>query len=79
MMAGLAEMERELIRERTHTGLKAARSRGRLGGRRPIDKEVMNKALMMYHSKMTVDDITKILKISRSTFYKYKKNSEFTE
>ncbi|WP_214761755.1 recombinase family protein [Exiguobacterium sp. s129] len=72
MMAGLAEMERELIRERTNAGLQAARARGRLGGRKPIDEQIMVRAMMMYEAKMTVDDITKTLDISRSTFYKYK-------
>lgn len=33
MMAALAEMERDLIRERTMAGLAAARARGRTGGR----------------------------------------------
>jgi len=33
VLAAFAEMERELIRERTEAGLKAARARGRLGGR----------------------------------------------
>ena len=76
MMAGLAEMERELIRERTNAGLQAARSRGRMGGRKPIDEQIMARAMMMYEAKMTVDDITKTLNISRSTFYKYKKESD---
>lgn len=43
MMAGLAEMERELIRERTNAGLQAARARGRMGGRKPIDEQIMSR------------------------------------
>lgn len=74
MMAGLAEMEHELIRERTNAGLQAARARGRLGGRKKIDTDILNRAYMMYEAKMTVDDITKTLSISRSTFYKYLKS-----
>lgn len=76
MMAGLAEMERELIRERTNAGLKAARSRGRLGGRKRIDQDILNRAYMMYDAKMTVEDIVNTLQISRSTFYKYLKTSD---
>ncbi len=34
LMASLAQMERELIVERTHAGLAVARQRGRVGGRR---------------------------------------------
>lgn len=75
MMAGLAEMERELIRERTNAGLQAARARGRMGGRKPIDEQIMARAMMMYEAKMTVEDITKTLDISRSTFYKYLKQT----
>jgi len=76
MMAGLAEMERELIRERTKAGLQAARARGKMGGRKPMDEQIMARAMMMYEAKMTVDDITKTLNISRSTFYKYKNQQE---
>lgn len=35
VMGALAEMERELIVERTRAGLVAARAEGRIGGRRP--------------------------------------------
>ena len=35
VMASLAEMERELIVERTHAGLETARKYGRKGGRKP--------------------------------------------
>lgn len=34
-MGALAEMERELIVERTRAGIAAARDKGRVGGRRP--------------------------------------------
>lgn len=74
MMTGLAEMEHELIKERTKVGLDAARTRGRLGGRKPIDQDILHRALVMYEAKTTVEDITKTLNISRSTFYKYLKN-----
>lgn len=35
VMGALAEMERELIVERTRAGLAVARAQGRIGGRRP--------------------------------------------
>lgn len=35
IMSALAEMERELIVERTRAGLASARAKGRIGGRRP--------------------------------------------
>ncbi|AGS35878.1 hypothetical protein B841_12030 [Corynebacterium maris DSM 45190] len=36
IFASLAEFERDLVRERTSAGLKAARARGRVGGRPPM-------------------------------------------
>lgn len=43
IMAAIAEMERDLIRERTIAGLKTAREKGRIGGRRSkmTDEEVL--------------------------------------
>ena len=38
-MSALAEMERELIVERTRAGLAAAREQGRVGGRRRVMTE----------------------------------------
>ena len=72
MMAGFAEMERDLIRERTAEGLKAARARGRKGGRPSIDQEQLSLALRMYDSKScTVAEITKATGISKATLYSY--------
>jgi DNA invertase Pin-like site-specific DNA recombinase len=45
-------LERNLIRERTRAGLKAARARGRNGGRpKAIDPKTFNMALEIYNSK----------------------------
>ena len=47
-----AELERNLIRERTRAGLKAARARGRNGGRpKAIDPKTFNMAIEIYNSK----------------------------
>lgn len=73
IFAALAEFERTLIRERTRAGLKAARARGRLGGR-PIsisaDKQRMAQSLRDDPSQSVVD-ICKALGITRTTFYRY--------
>ncbi|MBL8497783.1 MAG: recombinase family protein [Nitrosomonas sp.] len=46
IFAALAEFERELIAERTHAGLAAARARGRLGGRpRKMDRATVMMAM----------------------------------
>ncbi len=73
IFASLAEFERTLIRERTRAGLKAARARGRQGGR-PMtlseDKRRMAQALRD-DPKQSVASICKALGITRTTFYRY--------
>ncbi|PAF20074.1 resolvase [Terribacillus saccharophilus] len=68
IMAGFAEMEAELNRERTMTGLASARARGRKGGRPSKDA---TKALKLYHSKeYSVAEISEMTGISQSKIYK---------
>ena len=71
MLSVLAEFEREIIRERTMAGLKAARARGRKGGRPKVDQQKLNQALAMYHSqRMTVKEIGEATGVSSSTIYR---------
>ncbi|WP_144516562.1 recombinase family protein [Bacillus sp. WP8] len=71
MLSVLAEFERDIIRERTLSGLKAARARGRKGGRPKVNKQKLNQALALYHSKrMTVREIQEITGISPATLYR---------
>ncbi len=52
LFGALAEFERNLIQERTQAGLAAARSRGRLGGRRKaLDPDKRALAVDLYHKK----------------------------
>lgn len=76
MFSALAEFERDLIQERTQAGLKAARARGRMGGRPPLlDNRQINRMVEMYdNQKNTVAEICKIYNISRPSFYNYLKN-----
>jgi len=73
IFSALAEFERDLIKERTNAGLKAARARGRLGGRPPLLKPDQVKKMLGYYDeqKITVDEICKIFNISRPSFYNY--------
>ncbi len=68
-----AELERNLIRERTRVGLKAARARGRSGGRpKAIDPKTFQMALEIYNSKTTtVGKMCKRLGIAKRTFYRH--------
>jgi DNA invertase Pin-like site-specific DNA recombinase len=71
VMAALAEMERELIKERTKAGLTAARARGRMGGRKPkMDVSKINSAKQLLNSGMTGKDVAQNLGVSRATLYR---------
>ena len=73
IFGALAEFERGIIQERTRAGLKAARARGRLGGRpRKMNKEKIETAQALYDARtMTISNICKQLGISKGTFYRY--------
>lgn len=73
MFSALAEFKRDLIQERTQAGLKAARARGRMGGRPPmLDNRQIARMIEMYNEqKNTVAEICKIYDISRPSFYNY--------
>ncbi len=73
IFGSLAQFERNLIRERTMSGLSAARSRGRLGGR-PLKLGVEQKkhALELYEQKrLAIGEICTILGIGKTTLYRY--------
>ena len=73
VFAALAEFERNLIRERTHAGLTAARARGRTGGRRPkLDsKQIREIRALLKDPDVRVTDIAKRYGVSRATVYKH--------
>lgn len=74
MMAALAEFEREMIVERTQTGLAAARARGKNGGRPKVEEKQIEKALKLYDSKTySIKEITALTGISHQTLYRYLK------
>jgi DNA invertase Pin-like site-specific DNA recombinase len=88
IFGALAEFERNLIRERTYAGLKAARARGRKGGRpKALDKDKRALVVKLYEEKKhTIKQICQIMGISKPTLYKYvheknleKKTRVFTE
>jgi len=73
IFAALAEFERELIRERTLAGLKAARARGRKGGRKfQLTKAQVRLAqVAMQNRDTSVTELCKELGITRPTLYRY--------
>ena len=73
LFGALAEFERNLVRERTHAGLEAARARGRLGGRRKtLDVDQRRHVVELYRSRQhTVKEICQLMGISKPTLYAY--------
>lgn len=71
MMAALAEMERDLIRERTAAGLAAARARGRKGGRKTkLDDAKLDAARKLLTAGTPAVDVAKTLGVGRATLYR---------
>ena len=72
MFASLAEFERNLIRERTLAGLKAARARGRNGGRpkKLKSKDIRVIKALMQAGELPVQDIADRFGVARSTLYR---------
>ena len=73
IFGALAEFERELTRERTMAGLKAAREQGRVGGRPPAldEEEIPQVQAMMKDEQVSTSDICERFDISRATLYRY--------
>jgi DNA invertase Pin-like site-specific DNA recombinase len=74
VFSALAQFERRLIVERTNAGLKAARARGRLGGRPPMsldDPRIQTAKKLHADKSMVVADICKTLQVSRPTLYRW--------
>ena len=73
VFASIAEFERELIRERPMAGLKAARARGRVGGRpRALDEGKAGLARRLKEEGgHSVEEICSMLGVGRSTLYRY--------
>ncbi|HEC8458216.1 TPA: recombinase family protein, partial [Salmonella enterica subsp. enterica serovar Poona] len=72
VMSALAEMERELIVERTNAGLAAARAQGRIGGRRPsLSSDEIAQLQRLVKNGHHRKQLAIIYGVSRSTIYKY--------
>ncbi len=75
IFGAMAEFESNIIKERTNAGLKAARARGRLGGRRhKLSAKQRTHAVKLHKDgDHAVKEICEIMKISRATLYNYLK------
>lgn len=77
VFGALAEFERELIRERTQAELRAARARGRNGGRpRKMDARKITMArTLLANPNANVTGICETLHVSRATLYRHLEKS----
>ena len=75
LMSALAQFERDVIAERTQEGLKAARARGRVGGRPKANPASVKKAVKLYDTKQySVKEIEELTGIKKSTLYRNLEN-----
>ncbi len=72
VFAALAEFERDIIRERTQAGLKAARARGRLGGRpKKLTEAQIQLMRKLYADKANdIAEICKMFNIGKATLFR---------
>lgn len=73
LFGALAEFERELARERTMAGLRAARERGRVGGRpRALtDDDIPQLQALMRDPDVSTRQICERFDVSKATLYRY--------
>ena len=72
VMASLAQMERELIVERTRAGLIAAREQGRIGGRkRLMTDSKIESAKTLLASGLSPKEVARNLGVSIPTLYRW--------
>lgn len=70
MMSAFAELEANLLSERTKKGLDSARARGRKGGRPPIDENTKELVRKLYHSReYTINDICRMTEVSKTSVF----------
>lgn len=73
VIAAVAQMERELLIERTRSGLAAARAQGRVGGRRRevTDKQIAKAQALYAEHRFTMAEIARLCETSPATLYRY--------
>ena len=71
LMSAMAQFERDVIAERTQEGLKAARARGRKGGRPRCDSRKLQQAVKLYDAgQHSVKEIEELTGIKKATLYR---------
>jgi len=76
-MSAIAQFERDVIADRTREGLKAARARGRKGGRPRINIESLNKAIKLYNTRQySLREIEEMTGVKKDALYRFMKQEE---
>ena len=70
VFGAIAHFERRLISERTRDGIAAARAKGRLPGRQPLDNDKISAALKLIAASVSPTEAARQLGIGRSTVYR---------
>lgn len=78
MLSALSQFERDILAERTAEGLKAARARGRKGGRpKAANENVKRKSIALYEANtMTIKEIAEYANVSTATVNRWIKESK---
>src|SRR5213082_1846545 len=73
VFGAIAEFERQLIRERTQAGLRAARARGRRGGRRTVitEEKLRVAGELLAGGQHTMQQIAETIGVGRATLYRH--------
>ena len=71
LMSAIAQFERDVIADRTREGLKAARARGRTGGRPKTNPDAVKKAVKLYNTRQySIKEIEDMTGIKKATLYR---------
>lgn len=76
VMAGLSQLERDLISQRTKEGLTSAKARGRQGGRPNKRNDKADIVELMYKDGYKIKDIVDKTGLGRTTVYRILKDIE---
>jgi DNA invertase Pin-like site-specific DNA recombinase len=70
VFGAIAHFERRLISERTKDGIAAARAKGKLPGRQPLDMTKVHAAIKLVEARISPAEAARQLGIGRSTIYR---------
>jgi DNA invertase Pin-like site-specific DNA recombinase len=70
VFGAIAHFERRLIAERTKDGIAAARARGKVPGRQPVDLDKVRAAIKLVEAGLSPTKAASQLGLGRSTVYR---------